>query len=179
MVRRLVTLLTVLLVAGCGGSPTTPANASPDPGTATVTQGRFSLTFTIDRKTVFPADAITGTAALTLLTPGSATIAGSSTPIVFEFQEVGGENRHVIPAHTDECAQSVVAEGGITSPITKTGAVPNTPDADWYRQFFADPKVHLPAGDWDITAWASFDDGHTCTANPLSIRATVRVHVNG
>src|ERR1041385_9269975 len=132
MVRRPLALVLACLVAACGGGQTTP-NSTPVPATSTSAQGRFLLTFTIDRTTVVPTDAVTGTASVTLLQPGSATITGSSTVILFEFQEVGGAGRVVIPARTAECAVQVVAEGGIVSPIVKSGAVPDGPDADWYR----------------------------------------------
>ena len=110
MTALLIVLAATLAVAltACGGEQTTPLGASADPAVVTTTQGRFVLAFTIARATVHPADAIAGAAALTLLTPGSATITGSSDLVVFEFSEVGGNHRPVVPASRAACAPPVV-----------------------------------------------------------------------
>src|SRR6476661_2846230 len=86
--RRSLGLAIALLVGACGAG-TTPLG-TPDPASATTTQGRFALAFTIERSTVHATDVIAGAARLTLLTPGAATVTGSSDMITFEFAEVGG-----------------------------------------------------------------------------------------
>jgi hypothetical protein len=174
MARRLALLL-ALIVAGCGAG----ASASPaGPATGTVTQGRFTLTFTVDQSSVRSHDDVTGTARLALIAPGGATFSGPSTLIGFEFSEVAGTHRHVVPAVDTDCApHRVTVNTPIDSPIAKTGSVVEGPDADWYRRFLADAGVKLPAGDWDITASAAFFDGQNCTGQRLDMRATVRVHV--
>jgi hypothetical protein len=95
------------------------------------------------------------------------------------FQEVGG-HREIGPAWDTVCASArLAADSPITRPIRKSGGYSNDqPDADFYRSFFADPLVRLPAGDWDISAIAEFIDGRDCGAGDhYSMRATVRVHV--
>ena len=177
MIRRSLALLIALLVGACGG--TTPLG-TPDPATTTTTQGKFALAFSIDRATVHPTDTVAGAATLTLLTPGSATVTGSSTMVTFEFAEVGGASRDLVPFEPSDCAVHFVASGGgVVTPIAKSGAVVDGPNADWYRHFLADPIVHLPAGDWDITAIATFFDGRGCAGQPYDLRTTVRVHVLG
>jgi hypothetical protein len=179
MVRRSAALLLVLLVSACGGNQTTPLG-SPDPITTTVSQGRFVLAFTIDRVTVHATDAVSGTASLTLLTPGAATVTGSSALVIYEFTEVGGSGRQVVPSKPADCApQQVSSSAPLATPIQKSGTVPAGADSDWYRQFLQDPLVHLPKGDWDITAIAAFDDGKDCSGAPYDLQATVRVHVIG
>jgi hypothetical protein len=178
MMRRSLALLTALFIGGCGGAQT--PLGTPDPATATTAQGRFALTFTIDRATVHASDEVVGAAKLTLLTPGTATITGSSDLVIFEFAEVGGAQRDVIPSASPDCGVHALASAeGIVAPIAKSGAVVPGPNADWYRQFLQDPLVHLPAGDWDITAMAAFSDGKGCSGAPYDLRATVRVHVIG
>jgi hypothetical protein len=176
--RRSITLLIALLVGACG-TGTTPLG-TPDPATATATQGRFALAFTIDRATVHPADTIVGAATLTLLTPGGATVTGSSDMVTFEFAEVGGAGRDVVPASPSDCSpHQVISSGGIETPIAKSGVVVDGPNADWYRQFLQDPLIRLPAGEWEITAIATFFDGRACVGQPYDLRATVQVHVKG
>lgn len=176
--RRTTTLLLLFVLSACSPSQTTPAGVTPDPASATTTQGRFTLGFAIDRATVRPADVVNGAATLSLLSPGSATITGPSTLIVFEFTEIGGAGRQVVPAASTDCAPQLVATSSpIAVPITKSGAVTDGPNADWLRQFLADPLTHLPKGDWDITARASFFDGKACSGQAIDLRTTVRVHV--
>jgi hypothetical protein len=176
--RRSLALVIALVVVGCGGG--TKPLGTPDPATTTTTQGKFELAFSVDRATVHPGDTVAGAANLTLLSPGGATVTGSSTMVGFEFAEVGGSGRDVVPATPSDCAVHFVASGGgLVTPIAKSGAVVDGPNADWYRQFLADPVVHLPAGDWDITAIASFFDGRGCAGQPYELRTTVRVHVIG
>jgi hypothetical protein len=176
MIRRSLALVIAFVVGACGGG-STPLG-TPDPATATTIQGKFALALSVDRATVHPSDTVAGTATLTLLSPGSATVTGSSVMVGFEFAEVGGAGRDVVPAAPLDCAVHFVASGGgIVTPIAKTGAVVDGPNADWYRRFLADPVVHLPGGDWDITAIATFFDGRGCAGQPYDLRTTVRVHV--
>lgn len=180
--RRSIALVIALTVGACGGGTT--ALGTPDPASATTTQGRFALAFTVERATVHPTDVVAGAARLTLLTPGGATVTGPSAMITFEFAEVGGAGRDVVPAPPQDCApHEVVSSGGIDTPIAKSGSAPvganDGPNADWVRQFLQDPQIHLPAGDWEITAIAAFFDGRSCTGLPYDLRSTVLVHVIG
>jgi hypothetical protein len=163
----------------CGPSGVTPPDVSPDPATASMTIGRFVLDFTIDRTTVRPKDTITGLAKVSLLGPTGATVSGSSTMFGFEFFEIGGSNRHVVPVFDADCApHRLTANGPLESPILVTGSAPQgDPNAAWYREFLAAAKVHLPIGDWDVIASASFFDGQNCAGQHVDLRATVRVHV--
>jgi len=178
VMRYAAALLVVLVLAACGPGNTTPANVTPDPASATTIQGRFALAFAIERATVRPGDEVKGKATLSLLSPGGATISGSSTVIAFEFTQVGGEGRHVVPVRPGDCAPSrVTSNVQMVAPITKSGAVVDGPDADWYRAFFNDPVLHLTKGEWDVTADAAFFDGEDCRGQPIELRTTVRVHV--
>lgn len=173
---RLRTIVLALVLAACGSGGPTPSPAGP--ASSSVTQGRFTLSFTVAQSTVGSRDEITGTAKLALIAPGGATFSGSGTLIGFEFSEIGGNHRHVVPLFDLACSpHRVTGNTPLTSPIVKSGSVVEGPDADWYRKFLADSAVTLPAGDWDIAATAAFFDGQNCTGQHLDMRASVRVHV--
>jgi hypothetical protein len=53
------------------------------------------------------------------------------------------------------------------------------PNADFYNPFFHDPVVHLPAGDWMISAIAEFQTGSAAAPDHHSLRASVLVYVRG
>ncbi len=170
----------VLLVAACGPGTTTAADVTPDPQTATAIAGRFEVRFTVDRTTLRTGDNVSGTAELWLKAGGSGMLSGSSDLFSFEFVEVGGQNRVVLPVVSSDCSpHQVGADRPLTSPIMKSGGVPDgNANADFVRQFLAGPEIHLPTGTWDITAVAGFVDGRACAGMGHAIRATVRVTVS-
>ncbi|HEX7950543.1 MAG TPA: hypothetical protein VF494_09355, partial [Candidatus Limnocylindrales bacterium] len=105
-------------------------------------------------------------------------VAGNG-PIEFIFREVDGD-RNIGPAWDTVCASAQLgADSPIVRSIRKSGGYSDDqPDAAFYRSFFADPLVRLPAGDWDITAIAEFMDGRDCRiAGQVSMQATIRVHI--
>ena len=170
-----------LVAAGCGTANTTAADVTPDPRTATALDGRFEVRFTVDRTTLRPGDNITGRAELWLKAGGSGVLSGSSDLFGFEFVEVGGQQRAVAPVLSTDCSpHQVGADDPLTSPIVKSGGVVDgNPNAAFVRQFLEGAEIHLPAGQWDITAVAGFVDGRACSGLHHAIRATVRVTVNG
>lgn len=206
--KRLAAIALVVVIGACTGSgvaspggpgvasPTAPplsATAAPSAseppsspslatGTAEDVEGRFRLTFVLPRTTWSADEAIEGEAVLALIDAESAElgVAGNG-PIEFVFKEVGG-SREMGPAWDTVCdsAQLTAASPFVRSIRKSGGWGDGQPDADFYRSFFADPLVRLPAGDWDITAVAEFMDGRDCaSADQHSMRATVRVHVTG
>jgi hypothetical protein len=195
-----------IVAAGCSGSvvaspgeptvasPTAPPRSataapsaseplgspSPATGTAEDVDGRFRLTFVLPRTTWSADEAIEGEAVLALIDDELAElgVAGNG-PIEFIFKEVGG-SREIGPAWDTVCDSArLAAASPIVRSIRKSGGYgDDQPDADFYRAFFADPLVRLPAGDWDITAVAEFMDGPDCaSADQHSMRATVRVQI--
>jgi hypothetical protein len=160
----------------------TPGPASPAAATAEDVDGPFRLTFTLPRTTWFADEAIQGEAVLALVDGDLAELgAASNGPIEFSFKEVDGA-RQMGPAWDTACASArLAADSPIVRSIRKSGGYSDDqPDAAFYRAFFADPLVRLPAGDWDITAMAEFMDDRDCTiAHQVSMSATVRVHITG
>lgn len=177
-IPRAATLGLTLLLAACGGGTTTPADVSPDPVTASAVGGRFELTFTVDRTTLRPGDSITGSADLHLRVGTSGAISGPQFLVGFEFVEVGGQQRMIVPVVDASCApHQVGSDAPVTTPLFKTSAVEGS-DAAFVAEFLRGDAIRLPAGEWDITAVASFTDGRGCTGQQLDLRAPVRVKVN-
>jgi hypothetical protein len=174
----------ILLLAACA----VPAPSSPRAPTAVVpgnavqavaAQGRFQLTFTL-RKVVWRTDeAIDGEARLGLAGGPDVGVGGSGGGLMaFDFAEVGG-NRVLGSAMTADCRPyTLSAVQPASTGLTKSGGwSEDDPNAAFYRAFFADPLIHLPAGDWDVTAEAVFVEGQGCDGDPHTIKATIRVHV--
>ena len=184
--RRLVTAALCLVVVGCSGGTTASASPSqaaptpaPSPAQATDTQGRYQLVFELPRTDWQTTDSITGLATLSLIGSGGVDFGSSgSGPIGFGFDEVGG-SRQMGPVWTADCRYDRLESGQPkTSPITKSGGfIAEDPNVDFYRSFFADPLVHLPAGDWTITAVANFVEGSGCSGASYTLKAAVLVHV--
>lgn len=159
--------------AASASSPTAAREEAED------IEGRFRLTLTLPRTTWASDEHITGEAVLALIDGDLAelSVAGNG-PLEFVFTEIGGR-REMGPAWDTVCDSArLTADIPIAGPIRKSGGYgEGEPDADFYRSFFTDPLVRLPAGDWDITAIAEFIDGRGCVGTDHSMRATVRVHV--
>jgi photosystem II stability/assembly factor-like uncharacterized protein len=165
----------LLVVANRGGQ------AAAGPSQAVDTKGQFQLTFDVPRTDWHTGDSITGEATLSYLGSGGVGIGSSGGgPIGFLFDEVGG-SRHMGGAWTSNLVMRQLYAGKpITSPIGKSGAFTGEdPNAAFYRSFFNDPLVHLPAGDWTISAIAEFQTGSTTAPDHHSLRASVLIHVTG
>jgi hypothetical protein len=187
---RLIGLLPLAVVlAACAttpppASPATPtaqstdAGATPGPVTVTDADGRFRLDFQLPRRSFTEGEAIEGTAVLSLLGPGKGQVGASGGgPIVFGIREITG-TRQIGPASRASCGLFPIGEGApITSGIVKSGGW-NGEDANaaFFEAFFRDPELHLPAGTWEITAYASFSEGD-CGPNPHELHAPIRIEV--
>jgi len=175
---RTLLIASVLAVAvgACG-------EASPSGGgsrTASAVQGRFTVEFTVDQVSLRKGDAITGTATLRMTVVGQrALVSGAGDSLFgFEVAEVGGAGRAVTPVWRSDCAPHAIgSDVPITSPILKTGAIDGGPQSAFVAEYLAGPDVRLPPGDWDLSAVAILYDSDGCRGLPLTIRATVRVHV--
>ena len=176
--RRLWFVGSIALAAvACGTGSTTPADVTPDPQSAIAPDGRFELRFTVDRTTLRPGDDITGTAELWLRAGGSGALSGPGNMFGFEFAEVDGQNRGVAPVFDSDCSpHQVGSDAPLTSGIVKSGA---TEGNEFAAGFVKGRQVNLPAGSWDITAITTFYDGRSCSGILHTVRATVRVLVNG
>jgi hypothetical protein len=162
------------LVAACGPSTVTPADVTPDPTTAQKIDGRYLMTFTVDRTTLRTGDNITGSASLGLIAGGSGAFSGPSSTFVFSFVEVGGQNRAITPAIDADCSPHQI---GNDTPLTEAMYKAGGADSAFATEFLRGDDIHLPAGEWDITATTDFFDGRSCTGQRHMINLTIRVHV--
>jgi hypothetical protein len=165
----------VLLVGACGQAPTptgsglgssapsTPLAVDPaEPnGEPVVLDGRdagFALSLRI-RSDAVDAGAPIDVAAV-LAWEGAdqrATIWGSGGgPVTFGIAQVDGDIR-MDAVQTADCAKHEYARGApVLTPFRKSGGFPDDdPNAAFYRAFFADPVLRLPAGRWLVTATAN------------------------
>jgi len=175
----------VLVVAACASpAPTTGPSLGPSPSPsadsrihAEAADGLFRLVFDLPRTTWQAGEPIDGLARLEVLA-GGADLAGSGSGLIgFEFREVGG-SRQMGAAWNDDCRQSRLDAGApLETGIIKSGGFGGEdPDAAFYRAFFADPMIRLPAGTWEIAAIAEFTEG-LCDGARHSLRAPITVTI--
>ena len=166
-----------MLVAACGGPAPSPPAAVP--AHAETHDGRFALAFDLPKDTYAAGEPIEGVA--TLSVDGGAAVpygASGSGPIVFAFMEVNGP-RAMGGASTADCRPGVMQPGEpITTGITKSVGYDSTdPLAPFYRSFVEDPVLHLPPGDWKITAFATFAEHRDCSGDEHTMGAPLTVHI--
>ena len=178
--------ITVGLVAtACANQPVTGPSSGPSgtgtPANAKATDGQFELDFSLRTTSWSASEPIEGTSSLAVA--ASVEVGGSGEGLLgFQYDEIGGLGRHVSWVETADCQPyQLIAGQPITSSLTKEGAYsPGASGADFYASFFADPVVHLPAGNWTITALASFIDfaqDQGCKLPSHRLSAPITVHV--
>jgi hypothetical protein len=183
-VRLPVALALSLVLGGCSGNaPTTsPAPTSPTvavPIRAETVQGRYRLSFELPRSTWKAGEPIDGVATLALVNGPGVDLGGSAGGLfVFDFAAVDGSH-HVQPGADAACAPyRLEQERPMSSSIKKSGGFsPDEPDAPFYRAFFRDPIVRLPAGEWRITAIVWFVEGRGCAGQSRTIQVPLTAHI--
>ena len=191
--RRLFAAIAIaaLVVAACGANETTvpPQGTSPATTTSSPTRGpsdvvraeardgQLGLVFELEDDTFRAGEPIDGQARLEIASGGADLVGSGSGLVGFEFREVGGRRR-IGPVWTSDCHQYRLEAGTpIVTGILKSGGFSaDDPDAAFYRAFFAEPLVRLPAGRWEIAAVASFVVGE-CGNPEHSLRASITVTV--
>jgi hypothetical protein len=122
---------------------------------------------------------ITGVATLALVQGNGVDIGGAAGgPIAFEYASLDGI--HLVEPVSDlVCAPYRLERGKpVASPIRKSGGFyREQPDFEFNKAFLTGPDVRLPAGDWKITAIASFVEGQGCKGLSRTIRTTIQLHV--
>lgn len=182
MVLSLFSLAATVVLAS--GLLLTLANRGSQSATASQavdTQGQFQLLFALPGTDWHSGDSITGNATLSYLGSGGVDIGSSGMgPIGFEFAEVGGSRQMGGLSTSDLVIRRLEAGVPITSPIKKSVAWNgDDPNGAFYRSWYQNPLLQLPAGDWTITATANFETGSTIAPDRHSLRASVLVHITG
>jgi hypothetical protein len=158
--RILVVLAAAVLAAGC---------ASSGPGswsTQTATNGTFSVTIAAPATIHHASDALDVFATLTYQGPQpSIDVDGDSVGLVFfTFTQLDG-TRAMAPMSILICAlptRLLRLAPATFRPGKSIAFSGDDPNADFYKQWAADPQVHLPAGRWQILATAQIFVGTAC-----------------
>jgi hypothetical protein len=158
--HRLALLAVFVFLAACASPP-----PSPSPSAA-VSDGTFSLAIEVGNGPLRSADAIDLRAILTYLGPAvSITVTPPDSGLVaFDFEQVGGRLQMLAGSRLI-CSEpaTLVRQTPVTVHSVKmAGWTGDDPNAAFYQQWIADPAVHLPAGQWRITALARLYDGPSC-----------------
>jgi len=178
------------LVVGCvaqrGVSPSPSPSLSQSVGSPAASQseatdGLFKLAFSLRGTSWSASEAIEGTASLSVSAPVE--VGGSGEGLLgFNYVEIGGLGRRIEWAETADCRPYQLESGQpMTTGLKKAGGYDAAaPGAGFYASFFADPAVHLPVGNWTITALATFIDyskagGCQLPSHDMSVPITIHV----
>jgi hypothetical protein len=184
-VRALLVVAVVFcgFAAGCGPSPAPSANAGPTrtvPARAEDSQGSLRLVFELPKSEWRANEAISGEATLSVI--GSDAVdygSPGSGPIMFSFDQIDGD-RHMSSPEFPDCRWRRLEPGiPVSSPIRKGGSYgPSAQPSDFDRWWATDPELHLPPGEWRITAIA--EAWHATCPGPgdLTLHAAVVLHVS-
>lgn len=169
MIRRALAALAILaLVAlvGCGTVPTSSPEEVPfaallGPSSTNSTE-RFSLELRTSKATYSNDEPIRLGARLKFNGPGEATtLEGLGVGLVlFDIHQVDGAIQ--LPAvWPDECREYELQRGRpYDASYAKSGSFgAGSPDGPFYRAFFNDPALRLPAWEWLITARVEASEG--------------------
>jgi hypothetical protein len=156
LLRLAVVSAAALVLASCGQTPAPSGSGGVDQ--AIVVEGRdkgFALSMRVASGVFDAGEPIDIGAILTWEgAEPTATIWGSgSGPVSFGLQQVDGDI--VIGGMmTADCGKHDYARGvPVAIPYSKSGGfTAEDPNAAFYRAFFADPVLRLPAGRWRVSA---------------------------
>lgn len=174
---RLLGLL-VLAALAWGCSEPDPSTAPAIPQTSnSATSGPFTITISADLVATAGRKIESGAIVIYRGPDGVQAFTAGAGPIQFWVAQVGGSIRvgGGGPAH---CVSGPIHPGEIArSPFVKSGGYdPDDPNAKFYREFFADPDLVLPPGEWEIGATLNISlDG--CKQATDATRVSVRVVV--
>ena len=184
----------VLKTSACRVVPLTPEvraevertwpSASPAPApsagpiSASVEDETFRLTITTERSVYTSTEVIPISATLELLRTEPTTIAGpGSGPLAFGIEQLDGPI-DAGPAWRMSCGHETWAPGEVRiEPFTKSGGFDNDdPMAAFWRAYFDEPDLILPAGDYRVFAVVDYDLDECSVGGPI-LTAEVRFEV--
>lgn len=156
------------------GSPT----SSAEPVTSTVEDDTFRLTIQTERSVYPTTEAIPISATLELLRTEPTTIAGpGSGPLGFGIEQLDGPI-DTQPGWRTSCRHEIWAPGEVRSePFAKSGGFgADDPMAEFWRAYFDEPDLILPAGRYRVFALVDYDIDD-CSAAESVLTADVRFEV--
>jgi hypothetical protein len=158
------------MLAACGlGAPNVYQPSAPP--TARVRAGDFTLEIATPLERWEAGEPIAVSATLTYEGSGTSTIYGPEpVPLSFGVREIGG-TREMAAFLTYYGAPLRIGPEALVVEYRKSGgwSPGDDPNEAFYEDFFADPEFRLPAGRWEVTAWARFA---TEEGGPYTVDAT-------
>lgn len=154
-----------------------PAPSAP-PISASVEDETFRLTITTERSVYMSTEDIPISATLELMRTEPTTIAGPfSGPLGFGIEQLDGPVDNG-PAWRMSCVHEDWAPGEVRNePFTKSGGFgADDPMAEFWRAYFDEPDLILPAGDYRVFAVADYDLDD-CSAGGSTLTAELRFEV--
>jgi hypothetical protein len=157
MRMRAAMMAGLLIAAACAPGPTsgTPAPTGTNGAETLVQDGAFRLTISAERPTYRTSEAIGISATLTYLGPDATVeVMGAGNGLIgFGLRQLDG-HLEMDPLWEQSCRTYPMVRGAaVAFPFVKSGGFIDTdPDAAFWRAFFADKVLRLPAGNWRIEA---------------------------
>jgi hypothetical protein len=109
-------------------------------------------------------DAIDVQSVLAYVGPGQGTeyFGPGSGILAFGLREIGG-TRHLDGLTEGDCSRHAIrTDEPLVSEFKKGGYSADDPNAAFYEQLLADPRLRLPSGEWELTVRAAFSMPPDC-----------------
>ncbi|HEX5579163.1 MAG TPA: hypothetical protein VFY43_05805 [Candidatus Limnocylindria bacterium] len=101
-----------------------------------------------------------------------------SGAILFDVEQLDGDVDQSAFQHDDCRSYELPADQPIEKPFSKSGVYdPESADAAFWRDFFTDPELRLPAGHYRLTARVTLSAGTGCPQPPLDLVASIEIDV--
>ena len=145
--RAVAVVVLAFVASGCGAAAASSSPSSPtaSPVVGEGSSGPFHLQLKLSWPDWHANEPIPGEATLSIVGMDTLTFGSSSSPILFRFDEVGGDRKFVEPGAADCRERTLEAGSPLVAPIR-----------------FSDPASSLPVGTWRITASAAVNANGIC-----------------
>ena len=151
-------LSTILVIGVAGAACGSPAEPSSEPVVVTGRDAGFVLALQLGSTVVDAGAPIDVAAQLTWegAAPEGSVWSSGSGPVGFSIEHLDGD-LDIGGAMTSDCVQHDYARlVPAAIPFQKSGGFSNEDvNAEYFRAYFADPVLRLPAGNWRVVAIAS------------------------
>lgn len=142
--------------------------------------GDFSLTISTPRSIYLAGEPIDDIRAelLYMAFQSPVQVASADPLIAFGLRQLDG-SLEMGPGAPDVCLVRELAPS-VGSLFVKSGGYDaRDPNAAFYRDFYADPRLTLPASEWRVSAVAEFAPQGTCalTDKPIMLEASIEITV--